>query len=463
MENVEISERKRKQTKILYIAVIVVLCLMFVVGFFWGLDRVLALEGTFPPAALKEGLTPAPVSGQDACDFLNASVEKALADRPKATRSESIGIDGDSIQTDLSDRVLATLKLVRGSVEDKLNDGFESQSVGFSEDFTPYFASADLQPADVQEMDVDYIYYQCRNCGAESDEQPERCDACDYPYPYLQHYRDNYTVTLTLATDSALHKDVFKPLSKKEAVALIAPELKDVCDVKDIDVTYNELTVNYCVRRMTNELQWLSYNKTMTVTVKVAFTGAYAALGEGSFTADLTRRQKYDFTWPGLSLNKHTANVEPKASDNLLATLTCDDPAKMAVTWTSSDPNILTVDEDGYYKGLLEGGRATITASFEFNGKTYSDSCDVTVGYAVEGSKLSHRKATLATGDTLPLEVKINPAKATIRTVTWYTTDETVATVNAEGVVTAVGNGQCEIYSLTDDGFYKSTCEVTVQ
>ena len=57
----------------------------------------------------------------------------------------------------------------------------------------------------------------------------------------------------------------------------------------------------------------------------------------------------------------------------------------------------------------------------------------------------------------------MSPKKATVQTVKWYSEDESIATVDANGVVTAVSSGEVKIYALSDDEFYKSTCEVRVK
>ena len=53
--------------------------------------------------------------------------------------------------------------------------------------------------------------------------------------------------------------------------------------------------------------------------------------------------------------------------------------------------------------------------------------------------------------------------KPTVRTVSWFTTDENVATVDENGTVTAVGPGKATVYALSDDMYYRSSCEVTVE
>ena len=61
------------------------------------------------------------------------------------------------------------------------------------------------------------------------------------------------------------------------------------------------------------------------------------------------------------------------------------------------------------------------------------------------------------------LEAKINPADASVTTLTWTTSDEKVATVSADGKVTPVAQGTATITATTTDGTELSaTCAVTV-
>ena len=56
------------KTKVLTAAVITILCLIFVVGFIYGLNSVLAMEGADPPVVNEPPATPAPTSAQEAID-----------------------------------------------------------------------------------------------------------------------------------------------------------------------------------------------------------------------------------------------------------------------------------------------------------------------------------------------------------------------------------------------------------
>ena len=157
-----------------------------------------------------------------------------------------------------------------------------------------------------------------------------------------------------------------------------------------------------------------------------------------------------------------------------IQTVSCDDPLAYEITWTSSDESVVTVDKKGYVKaGKLTGdgpGKATVTASFDFNGQTYSDSCEITVKVSVQYIQLNKHKLTLKAGDTETLIAKVASdnkgfamEKPTVQTVSWFTTDESVATVDENGTVTAVAPGTATVYALSDDEYYRSSCQVTVK
>ena len=63
------AEKKFDKQKLFSVAVTVILIVFFVGGFWIGLDRVRAMEGTFPPNDIKEGLSPAPQTAEEAVNY----------------------------------------------------------------------------------------------------------------------------------------------------------------------------------------------------------------------------------------------------------------------------------------------------------------------------------------------------------------------------------------------------------
>ncbi len=83
------------------------------------------------------------------------------------------------------------------------------------------------------------------------------------------------------------------------------------------------------------------------------------------------------------------------------------------------------------------------------------------VPVAVTGVSLDQETLALEEGDTAVLKAAVEPANATNRTVTWASSDETVATVD-NGIVTAVAPGTATITVTTVDGGFTAECVVTV-
>ena len=75
---------------------------------------------------------------------------------------------------------------------------------------------------------------------------------------------------------------------------------------------------------------------------------------------------------------------------------------------------------------------------------------------------LDKTELQLAVGENATLSAAITPENATDKNVTWSSDNETVATVDANGVVTAAAPGSATITVTTADGGKTATCAVTV-
>jgi len=126
------------------------------------------------------------------------------------------------------------------------------------------------------------------------------------------------------------------------------------------------------------------------------------------------------------------------------------------VTWKSSDSNIAKVASDGTITGV-NPGTATITASA--GGK--SAKVTVTVNAtAVTSVELDGCVNAIEAGDTFTLTGRVLPTTAKNKTLTWSTSNSTIATVSG-GKVTAKKGGTVTITATSNNG-KKATCVVTV-
>lgn len=454
------------KSKIITAAVVIFLCLVFVVGFIYGLNSVLAMEGSYPPEQDTHGIFDEPKTNDEAAALLSKVFENALESKPKAFVEDEFSIDGDSLVMDNnSEELKKTVLFAKDNFTSALAESTPSAETDFSDELpvkAPVITGADIESFECRYFKRNYVY-QCEQCGAENDELLNGCPECGSPNLYAQQGRGEYVVSAVLKNSDALLKANFAPKTDEEIRALIGDGFGSTLDIGKIDVKNDNIEVFFTVNRQTGELTYYEIKKDMTVKSDVSFKDNLASLGKVNTEFKLTEKSKSSFTWPSLALSEDEMIIEPKKTDNLTATLTCSDPTKPVVTWKSSDENVVTIDDEGYMKASKQPGEATITASFEFLGKTYSDTCKISVRVPVESMSISKRSIKLDVGKTKQIDAKVSPNDATVQTKKWYSEDESIATVDENGVVTAVKSGVVTVYALSDDGFYKSTCEVTVK
>ena len=133
-------------------------------------------------------------------------------------------------------------------------------------------------------------------------------------------------------------------------------------------------------------------------------------------------------------------------------------------TWSSSDPNIATVDQTGKVTAVAAG---TVTIYAEANdGSGVKGECTVAISTVpVSSITLDKTAVTIIAGQTANVSVtEVLPANATDKTYTWSSDNEDIATVDQNGVITAVATGTANITATANDGSgKKATCTVTVK
>ena len=165
----------------------------------------------------------------------------------------------------------------------------------------------------------------------------------------------------------------------------------------------------------------------------------------------------------GVTLNKTELPLTEGTTETLTATVAPSDATNKNVTWTTSDAAVATVDTDGKVTAV-KAGTATITVTTADGGLIAT--CTVTVEaktVAVTGVSLNKTELDLFIGGSETLTATVAPTDATNKTVTWKSSKESVAKVDANGKVTAVGAGEATITVTTTDGSLTATCKVTVK
>ena len=138
----------------------------------------------------------------------------------------------------------------------------------------------------------------------------------------------------------------------------------------------------------------------------------------------------------------------------LTATVLPENATDKTVTWSSSDPSVATV-EDGTVTALAVG-EAVITAT---SGDAVA-TCAVKVNpIPVASVTLDKASAEVLVGEQFTLTAMVLPENATDKTVTWSSSDPSVATVE-DGTVTALTVGEAVITATSGDAV--GTCAVKV-
>ena len=257
------------------------------------------------------------------------------------------------------------------------------------------------------------------------------------------------TVVPTLATSIELDKTEIS-LEATETATLVATVLP-------------ELTTNKSVT-------WTSSNEAVA-TVNNNGEVTSIAVGEAIITVTTTDGTNLSATCKvtvvptlaeTITLDKTEISLEATETATLVATVLPELTTNKSVTWTSSNEVVATVNNNGEVTAIAVG-EAIITVTTT-DGSNLSATCKVTVVPTLATTiELDKTEISLEATETATLVATVLPELTTNKSVTWTSSNEAVATVDANGVVTAIAFGEAVITATTTDGTNLSaTCKVTV-
>ena len=187
-----------------------------------------------------------------------------------------------------------------------------------------------------------------------------------------------------------------------------------------------------------------------------------ASIGEAtsSVTITVTGEQPGESGLTGVSLDRYTLTLYAgEEAEQLTATLK-PEGTEATIRWTSSNQTAATVSQDGKVTPLSAGVTVVTAAAGD-----YRASCIVTVQpkrVRVTGIRFDEQTHTLMMGSTVTLQPIIAPDDATVKNLTWVSSDEQTATVSRTGIVTALSVGETTITATTVDGGYSAEIKIIV-
>lgn len=220
-------------------------------------------------------------------------------------------------------------------------------------------------------------------------------------------------------------------------------------------------------------VKYVSWESSDPSVLRVLFNGKVVAVGQGeavitasigeatsSVTITVTGEQPGESGLTGVSLDRYTLTLYAgEEAEQLTATLK-PEGTEAVVRWTSSNQTAATVSQDGKVTPLAAGVTVVTAAAGD-----YRASCIVTVQperVRVTGIRFDEPTHTLMMGSTVTLQPIIAPDDATVKNLTWVSSDEQTATVSRTGIVTALSVGETTITATTVDGGYSAEIKIIV-
>jgi uncharacterized repeat protein (TIGR03806 family) len=148
-----------------------------------------------------------------------------------------------------------------------------------------------------------------------------------------------------------------------------------------------------------------------------------------------------------------TANPEPANATN------------KGVTWFSNNNEIATITNGGLVTAV-GSGTVDVTVTTDDGGYKASATINVTGGLeppvAVYNVVVSPLEVNLVAGETFQLTSTVEPPNATDQSVSWISNNPEIASIDENGLVTAIGTGLIDVTVSSNDGGYSASSLINV-
>lgn len=295
-------------------------------------------------------------------------------------------------------------------------------------------------------------------------------------FPPTIHEDDRYNgLPIRPVCDAA---QVFKVYKGNTLKATVAPKATFVFDptvnVTSVSITgtKTEIAVGESLQLSATVSPSYATNKAVTWTTSnssvatVSASGLVKAVKAGSVTISATAqdgsgaRGTYTITVinPVVSVTSIAVTGSKKEiyggeSLQLSATVSPSNATNKSVTWTTSNSSVATVSTSGLVKAV-KAGSVIITATAR-DGSGVRGTYTLTVKdpiVSVTFITITGSKEEITVGESLQLSATVSPSYATNKSVAWTTSNSSVATVSASGLVKAVKPGSVTITAIAQDG-----------
>lgn len=248
--------------------------------------------------------------------------------------------------------------------------------------------------------------------------------------------------------------------------------IDDGKEIKAVSINMNQTELNMKVSqdyKLTAEVlpsnttnKAVTYKSTNTEVATVDATGKVVAVAKGTATITATTAngivaevkvtvdEEKAKEIESITLSIKNVSLSPGNTIQLVETYSPSDAAVEKLTWTSSDNNVATV-EDGLVTAM-RNGTATITVSSDSGVKA---TCNITVNSSVvtvTTVNINPSSVSIRVNGTTQLSAEFYPPYASNKTLTWRSSNKSIATVDGNGLVTGKKAGQATIFATSSNG-----------
>ena len=197
---------------------------------------------------------------------------------------------------------------------------------------------------------------------------------------------------------------------------------------------------------------------------KLLFFAMTIVLGGMLIVTNSCKKEKIEFIdVTEIRLDKENITMPVGSTYRLTATILPENATDKTLVWKSDDESVAIVDKDGLVIAV-KGGFETIISAATPKGDVKAI-CKVKVEkkvVPVSGITIDKESLKMKVGETYHLTAKVSPEDATDKSVVWKSEDESIATVDQEGLVTAVKGGSKTMITATS-GEFSASCAVTIE
>lgn len=370
-----------------------------------------------------------PTSTDEALELIKKSVNEAVS-------SEILKFDGnisvsfDNVRTSDNENIGNILSFASSSFEEKCRETFETYSIKYGENASRI---NEILPNNTP------------------DEFTAVSDG------------DKITVAIVYST---VYDNMYFINDDMTAIKMFSLSNKSVFSSVNEKLVPTGFTYTLELSRENAHIENLTVERKYAYSSYITFSNTLTALGSTSLEFEPVIKEEYSFSYAGIDIAQERITLEKNVYETLDISVFTEENLsedEYSLEFISSDPDSVSVDENGRVSFVNFSDKAvTVEVKLTYIGKVFTDVCTVYAVKEVERVDVDKEEITLKKGESAALGVSVVPNDATVKTVLYFSSDESVASVDSEGVITAVGTGTAVIYAVSVQSLTAGECTVNV-